>query len=260
MSRPRILKGIRELRIHRGLPAGERIRRPRRRAKPNWSPGPRMGARPGLHHGREYAGDPMSLPHWTNKSTARTAEESTRQRHPTSDETVRRRLWDGMLLSGQCTKPQEEGSGPGMDEQFRNPRRARLSIDAKKKERVGNFQSSGQTWRPKGEPLEVNSYDYPHLGGRSGDSLRGLRCASQRGLRMSGCRTRPRSLPWTVCTGGGSSFGGGTIPLPAISYCVPTVGSVTEPGTRPGNIICNKFADQMGLAVLSPRDQQVERD
>ena len=39
-----------------------------------------------------------------------------------------------------------------------------LSIDAKKKERVGNFKNSGQTWRRKGEPLEVNVYDYPHLG------------------------------------------------------------------------------------------------
>ena len=39
-----------------------------------------------------------------------------------------------------------------------------LSIDAKKKERVGKFKNSGQTWRPKGEPLEVNVYDYPHLG------------------------------------------------------------------------------------------------
>ena len=39
-----------------------------------------------------------------------------------------------------------------------------LSIDAKKKERVGNFKNSGQTWRPQGEPLEVNVYDYPHLG------------------------------------------------------------------------------------------------
>ena len=39
-----------------------------------------------------------------------------------------------------------------------------LSIDAKKKERVGNFKNSGQTWRPKGEPLQVNVYDYPPLG------------------------------------------------------------------------------------------------
>ncbi len=116
----------------------------------------------------------MSLLRWTNKSTARIAEELTRRGHPTSDETVRRRLRKlGYSLQANV-KAHEEGSGAGRDEQFRylnrqvKKYRARgepvLSIDAKKKERVGNFKNSGQTWRPKGEPLEVNIYDYPHLG------------------------------------------------------------------------------------------------
>src|SRR5207244_12505988 len=38
-----------------------------------------------------------------------------------------------------------------------------LSIDTKKKERVGDFKNPGQTWRPKGEPREVNTYDFPSL-------------------------------------------------------------------------------------------------
>ncbi|EQD75323.1 Transposase, Rhodopirellula-type, partial [mine drainage metagenome] len=31
-----------------------------------------------------------------------------------------------------------------------------LSVDAKKKERVGEFKNPGRTWRPKGTPEEVN--------------------------------------------------------------------------------------------------------
>ncbi|MBZ5563325.1 MAG: ISAzo13 family transposase [Acidobacteriia bacterium] len=174
LSRPTILKGIRELRAKKGLPTGERVRRPgggRKRLEaldPGWE---RALDR---IMDENTAGDPMSLLRWTNKSTARIAEELTRQGHPTSDETVRRRLRElGYSLQANV-KTQEEGWGAGRDEQFRYLNRqvkkylARgepvLSIDAKKKERVGNFKNSGQTWRPKGEPLEVNVYDYPHLG------------------------------------------------------------------------------------------------
>src|SRR2546422_11167369 len=39
-----------------------------------------------------------------------------------------------------------------------------LSVDTKKKERVGNFKNAGKTWRPKGRPTEVNVYDFPRLG------------------------------------------------------------------------------------------------
>jgi hypothetical protein len=38
-----------------------------------------------------------------------------------------------------------------------------LSIDTKKKELVGAFKNGGKTWRPKGQPHEVNVYDYPSL-------------------------------------------------------------------------------------------------
>jgi len=174
ISRPTILKGIRELRARKALPAGERVRRPgggRKRVEvldPGWE---RALDR---IMDENTAGDPMSLLRWTNKSTARIAEELTRQGHPTSDETVRRRLRELGYSLQVNVKTQEEGAGAGRVEQFRYLNQqvrkylARsepvLSIDAKKKERVGNFKNSGQTWRPKGEPLEVNVYDYPHLG------------------------------------------------------------------------------------------------
>jgi hypothetical protein len=115
----------------------------------------------------------VSLLRWTNKSTARIAEELTRQGHSASDETVRRRLRAlGYSLQANV-KNLEEGSGNGRDEQFRCLNRQVkqylvrggpvLSVDTKKMERVGNFKNSGQTWRPQGQPLEVNTYDYPHL-------------------------------------------------------------------------------------------------
>jgi hypothetical protein len=173
MSRPTILKGIRELRAKKTLTMGERVRRPgggRKRLEaldPGWE---RALDR---IMDENTAGDPMSLLRWTNKSTTRIAEELTRQGHAASDETVRRRLCQ-LGYSLQANVKTLEESGVGRDEQFRYlnrqvkrylaHREPVLSVDTKKKERVGNFKNSGQTWRPAGQPLPVNLYDYPHLG------------------------------------------------------------------------------------------------
>jgi len=172
MSRPTILKGIRELQGQKGLPR-ERVRQPgggRKRLEES---------DPGLQTALERimeentAGDPMSWLRWTNKSTVRIAEELTRVGHSVSDETVRRRLAD-MGYSLQANVKNLEQSAAGRDRQFRYINRqvkqflARqepvLSVDTKKKERVGNFKNAGKTWRPKGQPMEVNVYDFPHLG------------------------------------------------------------------------------------------------
>ena len=38
-----------------------------------------------------------------------------------------------------------------------------VSVDTKKKERVGNFRNGGQEWHPEGTPPAVNVYDFPRL-------------------------------------------------------------------------------------------------
>ncbi|MGH8592943.1 MAG: ISAzo13 family transposase [Gammaproteobacteria bacterium] len=174
LSRPTILKGMRELREHKELLARGRIRQPgggRKRLEQ---------ADPGFERAIERimeentAGDPMSLLRWTNKSTAAIAGALTRQGHPASDETVRRRLRElGYSLQGNV-KTLEGESPVERDAQFRyiNGQVKRflrrhapvLSVDTKKKERVGAFKNSGRTWRPRGDPVEVNIYDYPSLG------------------------------------------------------------------------------------------------
>jgi hypothetical protein len=157
MSRPTILKGIRELQQHKELPS-ERIRQPgggRKRLEES-----DQGLEAALEQIMEEntAGDPMSLLRWTNKSTVRIADELTRLGHSVSDETVRRRLAE-MGYSLQANAKNLEESGAGRDQQFRyinkqvkrflSGKEPVLSIDAKKKERVGNFKNAGRTWRPE---------------------------------------------------------------------------------------------------------------
>jgi hypothetical protein len=173
MSRPTILKGIRELEVSKELTV-ERVRRAgggRKRVEQRDT-----GFETALTRIMEEntAGDPMSLLRWTHKSTARIAEELTRQGHAASDETVRRRLRE-LEYSLQANRKTIEGESPAeRDAQFRYinaqvkqfMKRGEpvLSIDAKKHERVGNFKNAGVSWRPKGQPEEVNVYDFIYLG------------------------------------------------------------------------------------------------
>jgi hypothetical protein len=117
------------------------------------------------------AGDPMSAVRWTNKSTEALAAELTRQGHPVSDKTVARML-DEMGYSLQLNRKEKEGpQHPDRDAQFRYINRQEasfrasgdpvISTDTKKKELVGAFKNGGRTWRPKGNPYEVQVHDWP---------------------------------------------------------------------------------------------------
>jgi hypothetical protein len=117
------------------------------------------------------AGDPMSALRWTNKSTQAMAEELKQRGHAISDKTVARCLRQ-MGYSLQLNAKQREGpQHRDRDAQFRYiNRQVRafsgthdpvISVDTKKKELIGAFKNSGQTWRPKGQPYQVNVHDFP---------------------------------------------------------------------------------------------------
>jgi hypothetical protein len=120
------------------------------------------------------AGDPMNALRWTSKSTRAIADELTRGGHPLSDKTVARCL-DEMGYSLQANRKSQEGrQHPNRDAQFRyingqvNVWRRTgdpvISVDTKKKELIGAFKNAGRTWRPHGQPENVNTHDFPHLG------------------------------------------------------------------------------------------------
>jgi hypothetical protein len=117
------------------------------------------------------AGDPMSALRWTNKSTEAIAGELSRRGHPVSDKTVARML-NEMGYSLQLNRKRKEGpQHPDRDAQFRYLNRQEasfrasrdpvISVDTKKKELVGAFKNGGRTWRPQGEPYEVEVHDWP---------------------------------------------------------------------------------------------------
>ncbi|NOR47580.1 MAG: ISAzo13 family transposase [Methanosarcinaceae archaeon] len=120
------------------------------------------------------AGDPMSFLKWTTKSTYNVAEELTRRGYKISAETVRNILKENKYSLQGNKKSKEGGSAPERDCQFRYINEQVkdfiqqgdpvISVDTKKRENVGNFKNSGRTWKKKGQPKEVNVYDFQSLG------------------------------------------------------------------------------------------------
>jgi Rhodopirellula transposase DDE domain len=116
----------------------------------------------------------MSLLKWTNKSTYKIADELRKLEHKIDPDTVGRILKENDY-SLQANKKNIEGSSvPERDAQFRyinklakeftNQAYPVISVDAKKKENVGEFKNPGRTWTKKGKAKEVNVYDFPSLG------------------------------------------------------------------------------------------------
>ena len=119
-------------------------------------------------------GDPESPLRWTSKSTYKLAQELKRMGHPVSPRTVATLLYQ-LNYSLQSNRKQHEGGcHPDRDAQFNHINKCVkifhadgqpvISVDAKKKELVGNFKNGGKEWSETGKPTEVNVYDFPDLG------------------------------------------------------------------------------------------------
>jgi Rhodopirellula transposase DDE domain len=115
-------------------------------------------------------GDPESPLRWTSKSAAKLAEALRGMGHQVVDRTVLR-LLKAKGYSLQANRKTREGaSHPDRDAQFEyinETAKAALaagqpviSIDAKKRELVGDFKAVGRELEPKGRPVEVRTHDF----------------------------------------------------------------------------------------------------
>jgi len=115
-------------------------------------------------------GDPMSPLRWTTKSTRRLSEALKEQGFDVSHMQVCRLLHELEYQLSANRKSLEGGTNPDRDTQFEfiNEQSAAflkkkcpvISVDAKKKELIGNYRQNGRVWRPKGKPELVKVYDF----------------------------------------------------------------------------------------------------
>jgi hypothetical protein len=115
-------------------------------------------------------GDPMSPLRWTSKSTEKLANELSQGGSKISPRSVAQLLKKSGYSLQSVRKTHEGGKHEDRNAQFEHINTSVkafqlagdpvISIDAKKKELVGNFANKGQEWHSKGQPEEVNVYDF----------------------------------------------------------------------------------------------------
>lgn len=173
LSKPTVIRGIRELKGKEKLRDEGRVRQAGGGRKPLQEHDPEALNLLQRIMEENTVGDPMSLLKWSSKSTYQIRDQLVALGHPMSEDTVARWLKE-LDYSLQANVKEREGSSPPeRDSQFRYinalakkymaRREPVISVDAKKKERVGAFKNGGRQWRAKGNPVEVNVYDYPSL-------------------------------------------------------------------------------------------------
>jgi len=115
-------------------------------------------------------GDPTSPLRWTCKSTLKLAEELHHQGHVITAHTVGKILHQEGYSLQSNRKTREGAQHPDRNAQFEYisarvkafQRRGApvISVDAKKKELVGDFKNAGREWSPKGRPPQVRVHDF----------------------------------------------------------------------------------------------------
>jgi transposase/predicted RNA-binding protein Jag len=115
-------------------------------------------------------GDPESPLRWTTQSSRKLADELKKIGH----KVTHARVADILHMLGyslQANRKTIEGSShPDRDQQFnyisekckefQEENQPVVSVDTKKKEKVGNFKNGGKELRPKNDPINVNVYDF----------------------------------------------------------------------------------------------------
>jgi hypothetical protein len=123
-------------------------------------------------------GDPENPLCWTTKSL-RNLEVSLKEKGMSVSYVTIGNILEEMGFSLQQNRKYTESgnAGPDRDAQFKyinnkakefmNDKNPVISVDAKKKELIGNYRNTGKEYAPKGDPVKVNDHDFEGPGGKA---------------------------------------------------------------------------------------------
>jgi hypothetical protein len=173
MSRQTLTEGVKQLDSPVAeLPKQGRCRKSGGGRKPVWEEKPEiLDALSDLLEAHTK-GDPMRLLLWTNKSLRNLSAALSQEGFSANKDTIGCMLkMLGYGLQSDKKTLTVKPSHPDRDAQFEHINEEAkkavacgcpvLSIDAKKKENVGNFKNGGKTYRPHKSPIEVLDHDFP---------------------------------------------------------------------------------------------------
>jgi transposase len=154
----------------------EKTKRQRRIRQPGGGSKPIKERLPGIQEELEKLvdpytrGDPESPLRWTSKSLRNLAEELTERGFPLGADTVSKLLKELDYSLKSNRKTIEGKQHPDRDAQFRHIAQKSqdfldagdpvISVDTKKKEKIGNYKNGGREYQPKGQVQKVEMHDF----------------------------------------------------------------------------------------------------
>ena len=204
-------------------------------------------------------GDPCSPLRWTSKSAARLAEALTAMGHQVVDRTVLR-LLKARGYSLQANKKTREGAQhPDRDAQFAHINQTVIealaagepviSVDAKKRELVGDFKAVGREFQPKGEPVEVRGHDFKDkdLGHAIPYGVYDL--GADEGWVSVGITSDTASFAVNSISSWWEHLGKARYPDATTLTITADSGGSTNPRTRLWRVECQRLANSTGLTI-----------
>jgi hypothetical protein len=170
ISENTVRRGIAEVACGERAPAG-RVRRPGAGRKAILEVDPTLSAELEALIEPATRGDPESPLRWTSKSVANLTGALREGGHDVADSTVRLQV-KALGYSLQANRKTREGADhPDRDAQFEHIAAKTaaalvacepvISVDTKKKELIGNYKNGGRELTLTGDPVSVNTHDFP---------------------------------------------------------------------------------------------------
>jgi hypothetical protein len=170
ISEDTVRRGIAEVASGERAPAG-RVRRPGAGRRPIQETDPTLARDLERLIDPGTRGDPESPLRWTSKSVAKLTAGVREMGHRVRESTVRLQV-RALGYSLQANRKTREGADhPDRDAQFQHiaqvtgralkAGQAVISVDTKKKELIGAYKNGGRELAKTGEPIEVNTHDFP---------------------------------------------------------------------------------------------------
>jgi len=179
VSRPTIYAGMKELESKRGRPQKRqrskpqetRIRKKGGGAKSKESKMPEILSAIEALIEPTVKGNPEKALRWTSKALRNLSSELKKQGYDVCHTTAAE-LLKKLDYRLQLNRKEKEGSSsPDRDAQFlhinnqvtifQESGQPVISVDAKKKENIGEYKNGGREYRKKGDPIKVNVHDFP---------------------------------------------------------------------------------------------------
>ncbi len=204
-------------------------------------------------------GDPQSPLRWTSKSAAKLARALTEMGHHVVDRTVLR-LLKAKGYSLQANNQTREGAQhPDRDAQFAHINQTVtaavaegepvISVDAKKRELIGDFKAVGREFEPTGRPVEVRGHDFKdkQLGHAIPYGVYDL--AADEGWVSVGITCDTAQFAVNSIISWWEQLGKARYPDATTLTLTADCGGSNNPRTRLWRVECQRLADTTGLQI-----------